>query len=397
MRGKIELKLPVVCSTVIAAVLLSSGSGHAGGISNLYAFTGGADGGQLSGGVVEDSAGTIYGEAYDGGDLNCKERNYLAVGCGTVYSYSPAAGLKVLVTFTGPNGKFGQGTPILAGSTLYGSTEIGGSANKGVIFSVNTDGSDFKVLHRFSGADGVGPVQGKLVAGPGGALYGITVTGGSYNHGVLFGLKPNGGYEVLYNFTGGADGEGPLALLLAPGGTLVGSTAGGGDNSNPGCLPYGAGVIFTYTPSNRQFKVIADTVCGTTGPDPYLGSMGPGDTAYGIGGYAFFSVNVATGAVAIIPATPGGGGEAVGGSPGAGPVYLPNGSLTGTFSQGPYTAAGALYQVANGQVNDLWQFGAGPGGSNPVAQPLLTSSGALIGTSTSGTCTNCGVIWQYTP
>jgi uncharacterized repeat protein (TIGR03803 family) len=375
----------------------TAGLGHAGSISNIYAFTGGADGGQLSGGVVEDSSGTIYGEAYDGGDLNCKEKNYLAVGCGTVYSYSPAAGLKVLVTFTGPNGKFGQGTPILVGSTLYGSTELGGDANQGLNFSVDTDGSNFKVLHRFSGTDGIGPVQGKFVAGPGGALYGVTLHGGSYGHGVLFGFSPSRGYEVLYNFTGGADGSGPDSLLLAPGGRLVGSTGGGGNNTNPGCQPVGGGVIFTYVPHARQFKVIADTVCGTTGPNPYLGSMGPGDMAYGYGGYEWFSVNVATGAVAMIPAAPGGGGEAVGGDPQSGPIYMPDGSLTGTFSQGPYTAAGALYQVANGQVNDLWQFGAGPGGSNPVAQPLLTSSGALIGTSTSGTCTNCGVIWQYTP
>jgi uncharacterized repeat protein (TIGR03803 family) len=397
MGEKVEPKLPLVISAALFAVLLISGSGHAGSISNIYAFTGGADGGQLVGGVVQDAAGVLYGEAGNGGDLTCTVKGLPKAGCGTVYSYSAATGLKVLVTFTGSNGKFATGTPILLGTTLYGSTKYGGTANQGLIFSVNTDGSSFKVLHRFSGTDGIGPVQGKLVEGPGGALYGITPLGGTYGHGVLFGMKPSGSYEVLYNFTGGADGEGPLALLLAPGGVLVGSTAGGGNNSNPGCQPYGAGVIFTYTPGTRQFKSIADTVCGTTGPNPYLGSMGPSDTAYGFGGYDWFSVNVATGAVAIIPATPGGGGEAVGGDPQSGPIYMPDGSLTGTFSQGPYTAAGALYQVANGVVNDLWQFGAGPGGAVPYAQPLLTSTGTLIGTSTSGTCTNCGVIWQYTP
>jgi uncharacterized repeat protein (TIGR03803 family) len=396
MNLTFELNLPRSFQAAAFTISLATGMAHAGGISNIYLFTGGADGGQLSGGVVADSAGTLYGEAYDGGNLKCMEKNYLAKGCGTVYSYSNLTGLKVLVTFIGPNGKFGQGTPILVGSTLFGSTQLGGSANQGLIFSVNTDGSSFKILHAFSGPDGIGPVQGKLVAGPGNTLYGITSHGGSYGHGVVFGVKPSGAYEVLYNFTGGADGAGPSALLLAPGGTLVGSTGGGGNNTNPDCQPFGAGVIFTYVPRTKQFKVIADTVCGSTGPSPFLGSVGPNDTAYGIGGYDWFSVNVATGAVTIIPAALGGG-QAVGGVPYSGPVYMPDGSLTGTFNQGPYTASGALYQVANGQVNDLWQFGADPGGGNPVAQPLLTPSGALIGTSTSGTCTNCGVIWQYTP
>jgi uncharacterized repeat protein (TIGR03803 family) len=378
---------------VIAAVV--AGSAGASSFTNVYVFTGGADGGQLTGGVVQDAAGTLYGEAVNGGDLKCTIKGLGPNGCGTVYSYSATKGLTVLATFTGPNGKFGNATPTLVGSTLYGSTSYGGATDQGSIFSVNTDGSNFKILHQFHGADGVGPVQGPMIAGPGHLLYGITAYGGAYGKGVLFALAPTGAYKILHSFTGGSDGLGPYSLLLAPGNTFVGSTGDGGVVS-ANCS-YGAGVVFTYVPQSRQFRVIADLTCGEEGPDAYLGSLGPNNLAYAIyGAGGFFSVNIGTGAVSVIPAV-NPGFQSVGSAPESGPVLMPDGSLIGTYSQGPYTSAGALYQLTNGQIIDLWDFQEVTGGASPYAKPLLTPSGTLFGTSASDTCINCGVIWQYTP
>ena len=379
----------------VATAAVLAGSARASSFTNVYVFTGGADGGRMIGGVVQDAAGTLYGETANGGYLKCTIKGEGPNGCGTVFSYSVTNGLTVLATFTGPNGKFGNATPTLVGSTLYGSTSYGGPSNDGLIFSVNTDGSNFKVLHQFHGADGIGPVKGPMIAGPGKLLYGVTTLGGAYGKGVLFALQPTGAYQILHSFTGGSDGLGPLALLLASGNTLVGSTADGGvvtaDCSS------GAGVVFTYFPRSQKFSVIADLTCATTGPNAYLGSLGPNDLAYAIdGGGAFFSVNVRTGAVSVIPAV-NPGSQAVGGDPFSGPVLMPDGSLIGTFTQGPYASAGALYQVDNGQIIDLWDFQQVIGGGNPYAQPLLTPSGTVFGTSAAGTCTNCGVIWQYTP
>jgi uncharacterized repeat protein (TIGR03803 family) len=376
-------------------------SARAGSLNNIYVFTGGADGGQLYGGVVQDAAGTLYGETENGGDLKCTIKGVGPYGCGTVFSYSATKGLTVLATFTGPNGKFGNATPALVGSTLYGSTQYGGATNQGLIFSVNTNGSNAKILHQFHGTDGVGPVQGPMIKGPGNALYGITSHGGAYGKGMLFALKATGAYQVLHSFTGGADGWDPLSLLLAPGGTLVGSTAIGGvvtaNCSN------GAGVVFTYTPSSKTFSVGADLTCGETGPSAYLGSLGSNNLAYGVNdANVFFSVNVGTGAVSVIPAVSGNA-YGAGGSPESGPILMPDGSLIGTFSQGPVyfggiIAFGDLYQVSNGEVNDLVAFEPNAtGGLYPYAQPLLTASGTLLGTSAMSNCTNCGVIWQYTP
>jgi uncharacterized repeat protein (TIGR03803 family) len=61
----------------------------------------------------------------------------------------------VLHNFTGIDGARPNGTLLLSGSTLYGTTQAGGISNNGVIFEVNTDGSNFKVLKQFRGNDGL--------------------------------------------------------------------------------------------------------------------------------------------------------------------------------------------------------------------------------------------------
>jgi hypothetical protein len=73
---------------------------------------------------------------------------------------------------------------------LYGVTPYGG-AGDGTVFvleppAVSGGAWSMKVLHSFSGGDGVGP--GGLTAG-GSVLYGVTTSGGVYNHGTVFALK----------------------------------------------------------------------------------------------------------------------------------------------------------------------------------------------------------------
>ena len=46
---------------------------------------------------------------------------------------------------------------VLSGGTLYGTTYLGGSSDKGTVFKVNTDGTGYTVLKSFTGSDGASP------------------------------------------------------------------------------------------------------------------------------------------------------------------------------------------------------------------------------------------------
>jgi uncharacterized repeat protein (TIGR03803 family) len=83
---------------------------------------------------------------------------------------------------------------ILYGNTLFGTTYSGGSCGNGVVFAVNTDGSDFTSLHTFSAApsplytnsDGIYPYAGLILSSN--ILYGTTFVGGSFRSGTVFAL-----------------------------------------------------------------------------------------------------------------------------------------------------------------------------------------------------------------
>jgi len=75
-----------------------------------------------------------------------------------------------------------------------------------------------------------------------GNLYGTTFKGGGpFDVGVVFKLDTSGTEIVLHSFAGKPDGSGPGSpLLVGADGTIIGATASGGF--------YGAGTIFRFKP-----------------------------------------------------------------------------------------------------------------------------------------------------
>jgi len=132
------------------------------------------------------------------------------------------------------------GSLIVSDSKLYGMTSRYKDWDIGVIFSMNKDGSDYRVLHEFAGLlendDGRKP-KGTLAI-DGSKLYGTTLEGGEFFYGVLFSLNTDGtGYEVLRHFKGGVDDglfPGSDALLVS-GSYIYGVTSQGGD-ANDGVI-----------------------------------------------------------------------------------------------------------------------------------------------------------------
>jgi hypothetical protein len=58
----------------------------AGNETVLHSFSGKADGGLPTAGLVMDSSGNLYGTAEMGGDLRCQSREG---GCGVVFEITP--------------------------------------------------------------------------------------------------------------------------------------------------------------------------------------------------------------------------------------------------------------------------------------------------------------------
>ncbi len=212
----------------------------------LHTFTGGADGGFPAASLIQDAQGNLYGTTPGRGNG----------GYGVVFKLDPSGHETVLYTFTG--GADG-GSPVAgviqdAQGNLYGTTPYGGIATgtdgRGVVFKLDPSGHE-TVLYTFTGgADGIWPVGG-VIQDAQGNLYGTAVEGGTAGHGVVFKVDPTGHETTVYNFVGGADGGYPLGGLFQDAqGNLYGTTLYGGTGSSN--FPDGAGVVYKVYPSGQE-------------------------------------------------------------------------------------------------------------------------------------------------
>jgi uncharacterized repeat protein (TIGR03803 family) len=287
-------------------------------LTNVYSFTGGADGSHPQCALVLGTDGNLYGTTQFAGP----QQN------GTIFRYQTSG--RVLTTLAGA---FGSGQNPAAGLTLgsdgdfYGTTEFGGTNGVGTVFkfalpgTVTTlcsfsttnggyplasllQGSDgsfygtapnlgngygtvFKVtpagsltrLYAFTGqSDGAYPA-GALVQGQDGDFYGVTPNGGANNQGTVFQITPSGSLTTLHSFGGFTDGADPVGrLVLGSDGNFYGITSGGGSNFQ--------GTVFQITPAGSlttfyQFQYQFQT--SANGVEPVAGlALGSDGDFYGI-------------------------------------------------------------------------------------------------------------------
>ena len=204
-------------------------------------------------GVTLDPAGYIYGTTSGTNPSLCSSRT----GKGVVFELDPATRTEtVLHSFTGgadgqwPYGALAQDS---AGN-LYGTASAGGSTpgstGYGVVYQLDTTGTQ-SVLYTFTGgADGATPWAGPYLDAKG-KLYGTTFYGGAAQgpagYGLVYQVDASSGETVLYTFTGGADGANPYAGLVEDSaGNLYGTTYYGGIAAGSA----GYGVVFKLTPQD---------------------------------------------------------------------------------------------------------------------------------------------------
>lgn len=240
--------------------------------------------------AMETSVGTIPSEAFT-----------LLGSATTCYSCNPPppcfepGQVDVIHDFLGNEGSPGALATDRSGN-LYGTSPLGGEHGDGMVYKLShrDQGWVFTSLHSFTGGYD-GWLLGSLIVGPDGIPYGASLGGlpsGGAGAGLVYRLRPPShacptamcgwAKEVLYRFTGGADGDFPTSIVFDHDGHLYGTTQRGG--------AHGAGTVFQLTPTAGGWTetVIYSFPGGILGGGPDSLLVGGDGNLYGL---AFGGVN----------------------------------------------------------------------------------------------------------
>lgn len=206
--------------------------------SVLYAFTGSADGGVPSGGVIFDHSGKLYGTA--------------SFGNGTIFQLASSQSgwsLNNLYTFMRQSdGWYPDEAGVFdASGNLYVSSADGGGGgtNGGAVVELQrSSGWSFNLVYAFTSNNGRN-TSGTLVMDAAGNLYGTSGAGGMWGVGAVFKLTPTANgwtYSTLHDFTpNGSDGFRPVGgVVMDAAGNLYGTSSAAGAG--------GVGVVWEITP-----------------------------------------------------------------------------------------------------------------------------------------------------
>ena len=273
-------------------------------------------------------------------------------------------------------------------------------------------GSRLKTVYSFCSlsncTDGYSPLAGVLQDASGN-LYGTTEVGGAHNDGVVFEIVPNHRawtYKVLHSFCYGCgDGTNPVArLILDVNGNLYGTTAQSG--------PTGCGTAFMLAPGHGGSKWKETTIYAAScapfgnniltglaykgaasgapydGVSPLYGTTVSGGTGYGTV-YSIVPKDGGWKETDLYAFCPGGtSGCNDGRSPGD-LIVDDGGNLYGNTNSGGSNGGGTIYELEPAAGKKPWtehilyDFCAAANcadGGNPTGAPVMDSSGNLFGT-----------------
>jgi uncharacterized repeat protein (TIGR03803 family) len=333
---------------MLAVVLLAVPLLNAQTFNTLYMFTGGSDGALPNAGVVQDSAGDLYGTAGWGGDVTCQS-TFNPPGCGSIYKITPAGVFTSIFSFESSNGINPSG-PLVLGQDILGVASLGGDAFSGVAYALNRAGVQV-ALYEFPNQPGAAFPTGSLVRSPTGTAYGTSYFGGTAGQGTVYELVFNSSdgskAQVVYSFQGGAtDGENPNSGVVFQSNVAYGTTLYGGSGNCSNGQSTGCGVVFRLQGTRES------VIHQFTGAD---GST-PGQ---------------------LIPDGKGG--------------------FYGTTQSGGASGYGTVFEItANGTLTTLYSFSGSTDGNNPD-NLVADVAGNLFGSTTLGGAQGAGVIFELSP
>jgi uncharacterized repeat protein (TIGR03803 family) len=398
-RRRSQVALALLSAAIISLAIFAS-SVQAQTYTQLYNFPGGSKGLQ-PGDIVVTPDGSILGAAYYGTCACSLLFNYTG-GKETVLDRFPEP--------AGYEAEFPQGLLLSqTGDTLYGTTMYGGSRSDacnpgcGIAFSYDLTTSKYKTLHEFQTGpkDGAAPV-GTQVLDSAGDLYGVTFGGGTNYNGTFYEITAAGKEKVLYSFGAAPDGMYPGSGPVSYGGDYYGVTIEGGANTCDNGIS--CGTVFKITPSGKE-TVLYNFTGGSDGQNPYeivgtykgnmyglsrnasnaviavfeINSAGDFSIAYN-GSYVSQIAYIIMGTDGSLYASSSGGDDSSGAPTGFGQILkvTPTGGGSGTVT--------VLHEFDNTDGSML----------NPF-QNLVLHDGLLYGTTNYGGSSDNGVIYKLKP
>jgi uncharacterized repeat protein (TIGR03803 family) len=267
--------------------------------------------------------------------------------------------------------------------------------------------AQFTSLHSFSGTDGGNPYAG-LTQGSNGKLYGTASSGGAHSGGTVFDITTGGTFTSLYSFctlASCADGFDPRSpVVVAPSGSLYGTTYGGGPSDSPGTI---------YTLSGGGTLTTLYTFCALSGCTD--GEVPVGGLTLAVNGalYGTTSAGGAHGGGTIFDIKPSGGAVTTlynfcsvvvlgqcqdGDSPQATLIQGMDGNFYGTtFDGGTFSYYGTLFRLSSaGTFTSLHSFD-GTDGDEPIGGLFQAIDGNYYGTTQTDGANGYGTVFKVTP
>jgi uncharacterized repeat protein (TIGR03803 family) len=359
---------------------------------------------------------TVVGdELYGTTEIGGATTQFCFLGCGTVFRVTTSGAEQVTYRFKGgADGANPAAGLVLFDGRLFGTTSGGGdeksgcSGGCGTVFELSADGKSERILHAFAGgADGANPVAGLVALNR--RLYGTTQYGGKRERlcatgcGTIFSIAPDGKEQVIYRFSGGADGAFPAARLITIAGALYGTTEFGGTIT--ALCSQGCGTVFRAGAggAKKTLHAFKDSAASPDGAYPAAEVVAMGGKLYGTtlgggkrGDGTVYAVNESTHFERIIHNFSCCGSSSDGQYPLAHLSVL-RGTLYGTTHLGGAKNLGTLFSVTpSGEERVLYSFLGKPDGEEPQAG-LALLNGTFYGTTSLGGAFSEGSIFKLTP
>jgi uncharacterized repeat protein (TIGR03803 family) len=390
-----------------------------GALTTLYSFTGGSDGANPWGGLVQANDGNLYGTSQAGGTY----------GFGTVFQIAPTGPLNTLVQFEGYNGA-NPSAALVQGTdgNLYGTTEAGGSAGDGTIFKLNINGplqitgqpadqptyiggnAIFTVATSGSSPvnyqwqqDGINLADGGNISGSATAT--LRITNVTLADAALYSVIVNNSFnslesdeavlEVIYSpphitmqplsltrvagttatFSVNALGDQPLSYQWQKNGTNL-TDSGNISGSSTSTLT----LVFLALADDGDYSVIVSNSIHTVSSDKATLTVVPvAAPSASMATLRFFS----------------GGND--GAFPYAGLIQGKDGNLYGTTEGGGASFYGSIFRMAlTGGMSTLYSFTDGTSGANPYGRLLQGANGSFYGTTAQGGTNGYGTLFSLT-